>query len=227
MPSYLQDADVAGGLPIVKFNLVYDGRLHSQSAENIFDKKWKIREYLHPQLVELWRVHPGLRNLWRKVPVDGYFGTEVHHSVQVPESPPDNIDRLDLQCPIEVGGVAFVPLVRDSYALVCSLKILFMRKEPAGRIYIGGDLDNRIKVFLDALKVPRKSDAELVARVNPPPSEPIHCLLEDDALITGLAVDSTRLLDAPNMPENYVRLIAEVTVGVTHPRMYNASFLGE
>jgi hypothetical protein len=228
MHSYLLDGDVAGGFPIVKFNLVYDGPLHSQGAANIFGKKWKIREYLHPQLAELWRVHPSLRNVWRYLPVGGYFQNEVHHSVELPEPVLDTrVEHMDLQRPIEIGGVNFLPLVRDSYALVCSLKILFMRKEPAGRVYVGGDLDNRIKVFLDALKVPQKSEAALVAQVNPQPTEALNCLLEDDTLITGLTVESTRLLDAPNVPESYARLIAEVTVGVTHPHGYNAAFLGE
>lgn len=217
------------GMPTVKFTLVYDGRLHSQGAEDVFTKKWKIREYINPQLAELWRVHPALRNLMKSVPKSSYWTGEVHHSLAdaVKLKPATDVENIELQDPIEVGGIKFVPLVRESYALACSLKILFMRKEAAGKVYMGGDLDNRIKVFIDALKVPRKSEAGLVAKVSPVPREPVNCLLEDDGLITGLAIESTRLLDAPSQPENYVRLVAEVSVSVTFQRMYNTLFLGD
>src|SRR5438034_897378 len=134
MPCYLQSG-FPEGIPVVKFTLVYDGRLHSQGAEDVFVKKWKIREYINPQLAELWRVHPALQNLMKSVPKGGYWTGEVHHSQAdtVKLSAPTDVENIELQNPIEVGGVKFFPLVRESYALACSLEILFMRKEPAGK----------------------------------------------------------------------------------------------
>jgi hypothetical protein len=41
--------------------------------------------------------------------------------------------------------------VRNSFALHCGLKVLFLRKEPPGKVYQGGDIDGRIKTLLDAL----------------------------------------------------------------------------
>jgi hypothetical protein len=214
----------------MKFTLVYDGQLHSQNTDRVFEKKWDIRAYLNPQLANLWRTHPGLTQLARYVPRGGYSWAEMHHLDDGPmsqvQAPPRQPTDIDLQAPVDVSGIQFMPLVRDSYALRCSLKILFMRKEPAGRVYQGGDLDNRIKLFIDALKIP-KSEADRVAQIYPAPTEPINCLLEDDGLISALSVESTRLLDAPNTPENYVRLIVEVTVAVTQARFYNYSFLGD
>jgi hypothetical protein len=48
------------GLPLVKFTLTYDGDLPSTgNSSRKTAKKWEIRKYFHPQLEELWNVHPG------------------------------------------------------------------------------------------------------------------------------------------------------------------------
>jgi hypothetical protein len=227
---------VSYGAAEMKFTLVYDGRLDSQNSSGIFDKKWEIRQYLAPQLDELWRVHPGLIRLGKYVPKGGYFPLQIHH--QAPYNPEEDLaaskarvaadpdNWMDLTQPIDIHGVQFLPLVRESLALSCVLNITFMRKEKAGRVYNSGDMDNRLKTFLDSLKVP-KSEADSVARVFPKPTQPIHCLLEDDSLITGLNVESTRLLSSDGGEKNFVRLIVEVDVRVNFPRTYNELFLGD
>jgi hypothetical protein len=55
-----------------------------------------------------------------------------------------------------------------------------------------GDLDNRLKTLLDALSVPNQD------QVIPDPTidDPIHCLLEDDSLVSGLEIETRRLLTA-------------------------------
>ena len=213
----------------MKFNLVYDEPLHSQAADKIFDTKWKIRQYLHTQLAELWSVHPGLKQRARYTPQRRYFWTEAQHLD--PKVPNENLHRhsawdRDLQAPIEIGGIKFLPLIRESFALACSLRILFMRKKPAGRIHQGGDLANSMKVFIDALKVP-KGEADKVGSVYPKPIEPIQCLLEDDASITRLSVESTRLLNPPGMEENSVRMVVEVDARITPAGFYTYSFHGD
>ena len=45
-------------MPVVKFTLTYEGELGSNGRPA---KKWEIRQYFHPQLVELWRVNPVLK----------------------------------------------------------------------------------------------------------------------------------------------------------------------
>src|SRR5437016_1087943 len=49
---------------LVEFRLVYAGRLpaHSQSKTRSKDQH-RIRQVFHPQLAELWRVHPTLTRL--------------------------------------------------------------------------------------------------------------------------------------------------------------------
>lgn len=82
----------------------------------------------------------------------------------------------------------------------------------------GGDLDNRIKTLLDALRKP--SQTELPADDLPTPHElPFYCLLQDDALITTLSVTTDRLL-AP-APPNDVELIILVDAHATRKSMSN------
>jgi hypothetical protein len=65
------------------------------------------------------------------------------------------------------------------------LKIIFLRREPAERVYQGGDIDGRIKLLLDALSIPQHN--EQVA-ANEGETAITHCLLEEDPLISGLDV---------------------------------------
>jgi hypothetical protein len=52
---------------------------------------------------------------------------------------------------------------------------------------------------------------------------PTYCLLEDDSLITGLEIQTQRLLARPND----VHLLIEVDARVANPRGYNQMFLGD
>lgn len=121
----------------------------------------------------------------------GISANVIHHSVAVsssenrPEWP-----HVDLCSKIEVGGRKFLPLVRDALALRCGLKVLFLRKENPGRVYQGGDMDNRLKTLFDSLSIP---NADQIVD-DPDLEEPIYCLLEDDRLISGLSVETDRLL---------------------------------
>lgn len=73
-----------------------------------------------------------------------------------------------------------------------------------------GDIDNRLKVLFDALSIPRPQMAE-----NAPCSAgigthgaPLHTLLEDDELVTGVKVDTARLLG--DWPDHMVRVLVRV-----------------
>lgn len=55
---------------------------------------------------------------------------------------------------------------------------------------------------------------------------PIYCLLEDDSLVSGLQVESERLLIDQDHPKDYARLTIEVDVRVRLATVYNQSFLG-
>jgi hypothetical protein len=158
------------------------------------------------------------------LPKGGFWNLERHHSEpSVPVPPSAARESIDLLAPIQVGDRNFRPLVRETLALQCGLKILFLRKEPPGRVYQGGDMDNRLKTLFDALAVPR--DGQIVA--DPTVEDPIFCLCEDDGLIKRIDVDTQRLLSRPNSSVHDVHLVIEVDVRPTESRLYNQPFLGE
>jgi hypothetical protein len=208
----------------MKFALTFDGELPSNGKVR---DKWRIRKQFHPQLQELWSVHPAMQELMRHrhVPTVGTYvmGTR-HHSV-VPEKPFDypNNHCVDLCEEVARGDRKFLPLVRDRIGLRCGLTIQFLRKEEPGRVYQGGDMDNRLKTLFDALSVP--NNEQIVS--DPEIEDPIYCLLEDDALIAGVSIETHRLLSQPNSSKHDVHLLIEVDVRVTHPRIYNEPFLGQ
>lgn len=212
------------GAPYMKFTLTYEGELRSNDD---YRRKWDIRKHFHPQLQELWRISAPLQSIEKiaRVPKEGYFIIETHHSVQDAnfQRPEEGPETIELLAPIASGGRYFKPLIRNTLALHCGLKILFLRKENPGRIYQGGDLDNRLKTLFDALSVP--NDSQIVN--DPTIEDPIFCLLEDDALIKSIDVDTQRLLTRPNASQHEVHLVIEIDVRVTEAHMYNQPFLGD
>jgi hypothetical protein len=158
---------------------------------------------------------------------------EGHHLHQTPL--PDHVlaqrrktdDNIDLCEPIEKHGVWFLPLVRNTFALHCGLKVLFLRQEQSGKIYQGGDLDGRIKTLVDALAMPQHQEQANGHPQSITKTDPMYCVMEDDSLISGFNFESERLLAAGNMvPIDFVKLTIEVDVRVRRPKMYNQSFLG-
>lgn len=214
------------GFAFMKFALTYEGELRSR---DIPARTWEIRKQISPQLEELWRIHPVLQQLERDryVPLtSSFFYLERHHSLDENRhrhAPNQSQDCIDLCAVHAVGNRQFLPLVRDTLALKCGLKILFMRKEEPGRVYQGGDMDNRLKTLFDALTVPKPE--QIVD--DPGTPDPIYCLLQDDGMITALNVETQRLLTNPNASKHEVRLIIEVDVRVTQTRTYNQRFLGD
>jgi hypothetical protein len=102
--------------------------------------------------------------------------------------------------------------------LVCELNITLLSQANPGSIFEqgkdGGDLDNRLKVLLDALSIPQLSQL-LDPRGHPATDEdPFFCLLQDDRLVTKVTVASERLLRPPQSGEvaSYVELDIRVNV---------------
>jgi hypothetical protein len=224
MNASLRTGEAVNGQPLMKFTLTYDGELRSNGDPKA---KWEIRNHLSPQLEELWSISPALKDLKFSSHASdkaGYPVWEVHHSVDlnkfehhVPEG------WIDLCPQIERKQHKFVPLVRETLALRCGLKINFMRKEEPGRLYQGGDLDNRLKTLFDALAVPNMDQTI----DDPTAPDPIYCLMEDDSMIAGCEVETHRLLSRPNSSKHEVRLVIEVDIRVIRPRVYNYLFLGD
>jgi hypothetical protein len=115
-------------------------------------------------------------------------------------------------------GIGWAQLVNDVWGAVCSVDVLFLRREPKTGIVQTGDLDNRIKLLFDALSIPRENEfPDSVDPIKEP--TPFFCLLSDDSLITQFRVTADRLL-IPNSelpetgtsggPQSDVYLVIEV-----------------
>jgi hypothetical protein len=125
-------------------------------------------------------------------------------------------------------GFHWLPLVKRDSGLVCALDVLFLRRDtPGGLVKHGGDIDNRLKTFLDALRVP-ENKGEVGKAIPAKDEDPFYCLLEDDSYITELNVVTDRLLVPQNSGEhvNDVHLVIAVKIKVTDVHLAEFEFLG-
>ena len=185
----------------VEFHLVYQGKLPAagQSSTRAREKR-EIRKVFHKQLVSLWGTQRFLAS----------FNKEH----------PEFADRYR-RC-----GYRFLPLISDWFTAACALDILFLRRDgPGSLVKSGGDIDNRLKVLFDALRMPQTCD-ELCGDSPSPDENPFYCLLEDDKLISKVQVETNWLLTPPSPTEHIheVHLIVRVKTVVTGSSRYEAAF---
>ncbi len=216
---------------IMKFTLTYDGELASNGSAA---QKWTIRHKIHPQLAELWATNTSLRRLRSEaiVPKEGTTFSVARYAIGPPADDfsvrAPGANEVDLCVPLDIAGRKIIPLIRGSLSLACALDILFLREEDPWILTKGGDIDNRIKTLFDGLRMPSLDDM----RHGQPQSDPLYCLLEEDSLVSNVSVRTARLLTGEeNRPDgkparNFVRLIIEVTVIVTHVTPVNVILLG-
>jgi hypothetical protein len=178
----------------LEFRLVYRGRLHARGDAA---EKQRLRRHFHRELV----------TLWGQLPLSA-------HLERLKERKPDAVPPW-----IRLGEFWFVPLISERAGLVAELEVLFLRPQlPGAVVSSGGDLDNRIKTLLDALRTPQAG--ELASTDRPGDGEdPFYCLLENDILVTRLAVTADQLLQTVDPEE--VFLIIHVEIKKTgRPRLY-------
>jgi hypothetical protein len=215
----------------MEFRLIYQGPLHGEKWDGKGRKgrateKQALRKHFHKQLRELWKQHPDLREqaesrYWvGKTPHNqvSFPGPGVRQIVRVPASDPNPEAKTwlehiadDHQC---CGG-RFVPLISETGGFTCALNILFLRRDgPGNLIANGGDVDNRIKVLLDGLRMPKTMSELGNLAIDQETENPFFCLLEDDALITSIAVNTDRLITPFQGGEHIhdVYLVIHVTV---------------
>jgi hypothetical protein len=166
----------------MEFRLVYDGPLPSASNNSRKKVKHRIRTAIHEQLDLLAIIRQSVAN---------------RHGVKI--------------APFQLGEFEFWPLVRKEHAVFCHLDILFLRSGEPGSVIIGGDLDNRLKILFDALRMPHNLNELPDNLSETTENRSYRCLLEDDVLITGHSVTSDRLL-LPSSNQADVRLIIQVHI---------------
>jgi len=121
-------------------------------------------------------------------------------------------------------GVSFVPLVGEDRFVRCELDILFLRREPPGRVFMKGDIDNRLKTLFDALQIP---DAKEQVREHDHAEDPIFVLLTDDKLVTDVKVSTDQLLMLPDevYDSNQVFLVIRVRLVPYQPSPWQRAMM--
>lgn len=195
----------------MEFRLTYSGRLLAHTTDRRLPERslhvHDIRKEFHKQLTVLWQQHPNL-NVKRSATaiVGGQRWQEFQHD-----------------------GFTWRPLVTEDNGLICKLEILLLRHGAPGHVMY--DIDNRIKTLFDALRM-AKGPAELgqntSAGMQQPEADevPFLVLLQDDSLITHVAVTSDMLLEpVPNIPpDEAARVVMDVTVRPYDTHMGNLEF---
>jgi hypothetical protein len=175
----------------VEFTLTYRGPLRANRGPK---EKHELRRHFHSQL----------RTLWDQVPLNAY-----RDFIAWPAKPakPSVIE--------ECHGIRFAPLVSAKIKFAAALDLLLLRPEPPGTLFSqAGDLDNRVKTLLDALKVPHEPQALPAGATAEAGEDPFFCLLQDDSLITGLVIRTDRLLEPIADPAEVLLLLRVNTVVV-------------
>lgn len=179
----------------MRFTLTYSGPL---KASGDAKTKHQVRQQLHPQLKTLWATHPALnrKSNW----------------VQQPLAADDTNNEGNGSLLTLIDDKPFATLVHPNLQAYAELDILLLRPEAPGAVVSHfGDIDNQLKTLFDALRRPTDS-SEIPTRWSPSEDEnPLHCLLEDDKLITRVNVETDRLL-RPTTDAKVVDITIRVTV---------------
>jgi hypothetical protein len=172
----------------MNFRLIYRGPLATIKSATPRHKHF-IRQNFQLQLSVLWNTVPFIESIGR-----------MH--VQKERGSRESLPLVEkLAEEHRKGNFRFVPLVCRDLGLACSLEVLCLRREEPGEPAFGGDLDNRFKVLVDALKIPNDND---LRGIEPEEGEdPFFCLLEDDFLLTDFQVKSDRLLIPSDFPMSH------------------------
>ena len=221
----------------MRFRLVYAGELKSSQRDptstqpdKLAEHKQEIRKVFHRQLKQLWKTNKFLREHRVYPRTISFSPAEQAQQAGTWGGGPDT--RISMSeafaSDYQENGYRFVPLVQEKFSLSCTLDILFLRRDMPGSVISAGDLDNRIKTLIDALRRPQSKN-ELRGNETPKKDEePFYCLLEDDKLVTKLSVETDNLLD-PSMSNSdesrrQVHLIITVELKPYDVTMFNLSF---
>lgn len=203
--NYSEWPEAEEGQTEVEFHLIYQGKLPAagQSSTRAREKH-DIRKVFHKQLVSLWNTQPFLVSFRKEQP-----------------GPGDNLADRYARC-----GYRFLPLISGWFMASCALDILFLRRDgPGSLVRSGGDIDNRVKVLFDALRMPQTCD-EVCGESPAVDENPFFCLLEDDKLISKVQIETNWLLTPPAPTEHIhdVCLVIRVKTIVAGSSRYEAAF---
>ena len=201
----------------MKFSLIYEGPLksngdakHKQELRNEFDRQLAIL-WQTPELLNLRDYALGVKSASL---VDAF-----EEALDIPGNPPKKVHPGWIS---QVKGQFFLPIVTSKIALFAELDIVWFRDQKPGQLLPKGDIDNRLKTLFDALQVPDENQMIAFSKETSQHA-PFHTVLEDDALITRVGVETKRLLRNSN--QNDVVLHIQVTTRVSNVTLENLNFV--
>jgi hypothetical protein len=195
---------------IVDFTLKYRGEL--RRGVNSTELKQHIRESFHTQLQQIWAGHNVLSRIDRSLLPSPVKSEHDKYDLPRPLQPVSTEDLSAFLFRFRIGSAVFVPLVTFPMEAHCYLSVRLGRPARPGSILFGsGDIDNRLKILLDSLRMPQV-EQELPAG----PDTEMFCLLADDNLVTRLSVTTYRLLTSYSS-DDYVDVDIDVTVRAITP----------
>jgi hypothetical protein len=218
--------------PLLKFRLTYYGELkatqrdpdpNQSTPDRLAAHKQGIRRKFHGQLKQLWETNRFLRD-HRIHPQYNPWGQGISAGTAVWGA---DHSQTAIAHNYEINGFRYVPLVREVISLLCSLDIIFLRRDPPGSIISCGDIDNRIKTLIDCLKIPKERNEMPAGDVPKDGEDPFFVLLENDNQVTGLTVETDRLLDPMTNDESdqrMVKLIISVEIRPYDVTIFNLPF---
>jgi hypothetical protein len=191
---------------VMQFHLLYAGDL-LRSGGNANRRTWEkhcLRRYFHDQLKRLWETNPSLK----------YYADKT---LEWEHKPPERfLDSLAKNH--ERSGIGFIPIATEPNGLVLSLDVLLLRPERPGAILdSAGDLDNRMKVLIDALRIPKDLSEMKRREGDDPDPNPMYCLMSDDKLITSLKVTTDRLLITTGTTEQEACVVIRIETAQVDP----------
>jgi hypothetical protein len=215
----------------VELTLRYRGPLAAAGANSRVREKHEIRAELSRQLSAYWEQSKRLKELFAQAQTQSQSLqiAELQKDQFVVPRPLKDVTKFWWRWPL--SGYNFVPLVTQVQEVHVELKIRLYRKNQ-GILFQGGDLDNRLKTFFDALQVPKDSSQVPTGPESSQPSEhwpTVFCLMDNDNLVTKLTIESFKLLtEIPaeyKSVQNYVELDLDVIIHPITPMMGTINML--
>ena len=188
----------------LKFRLTYRGSLRasqnphptSTGPDRHWNLKHRMRLQFHPQLKRLWETRAFLRDNQN-------------------DASPDSYHVQSLASKHVILPWHFVPLVTEQLSLRTKIEITILRVDhPHLNLwsYDGGDVDNRVKTIIDALRVPGARDGYDKITVEDG-EDPLFVLTEADELFDAVYAETDHLLVVPDGQDaSYAEVIIAVTI---------------
>ncbi|UVO53543.1 hypothetical protein [Sphingomonas sp. SUN039] len=150
----------------MRFSLTFQGDLPPRGSPSQIQN---VRAQFDPQMRRLWNTEPLIGS------------AKFIDPLYMPN---------DCYVPRRIKDTEYVPLVSDKLALRASLSVTLYSSDLPGGMLSHGDIDNRMKTLLDALTIPPIQQAPNLSTND----GRTFCLLDDDRLVSELAIRNERLL---------------------------------